>query len=173
MYNRIDLSLSPSRVAGLAAAGPWLLLLLVTLVMAWSGLPWVAILSPLAGLGAVDRWRRCGSLGHRQAVVRLTVHGPQLFATLADQTGTEVHVLPDSRLSGQSLFLALRTVTGGQRLQAVLVPEASRGNSPTDALRRFRTWLRLMPEAPAPINAATVQPNPTQHPWPGGKTHDH
>lgn len=173
MYNRIDLPLSPSRVAGLAAAGPWLLLSLATLVIAWSGLSWVAMLSPLAGLGAMDRWRRCGSLSHRRSVVRLTVRGPQLFATLTDQTGTEVQALPDSRLSGQGLFLALRTVPDGQRLQAVLVPEAARGNAPTDALRRFRTWLRLMPEAPAPINAATAQPNPMQHPWPGGKTHDH
>ena len=173
MYNRIDLTLRPSRVAGLTAAAPWLGLSLATLVIAVSGLPWVALLFPLAGLGAVDRWRRCGSLGHRQAVVRLTVRGPQLFATLADNTGTEVHVLTDSRLSGRRLFLALRTIPGGQRLQTVLIPETSRGNVPTDALRRFRTWLRLMPEAPAPINGVTAPPNPMQHPWPGGKTHDH
>ncbi|GGY75855.1 hypothetical protein [Marinobacter zhanjiangensis] len=172
MYNRIDLPLSPSRLAGLLAAGPWLGLSLAVLIGAGYSSPWVALSMPLALAGAVDRWRRCGTLTHPRAVVRLVTMGPRLFVTLADHTTTEMRPLPESRLSGRFLFLALQDMQGGGRRQAVLIRKPG-GNAPPEALRRLRTWLRLMPEAPAPIQSPVSHKNALQRLWPGGQHHDH
>lgn len=173
MYNRIDLPLSPSRIAGLFAAGPWLLLSLAVLIAAGQGMAWLALATPLTLAGALDRWRRCGALTHPRAVIRLVTMGPRLFVTLANQTTTEVQPLPDSRLSGGFLYLALQEVNTAGRMQAVLVPGKPGGNAPPEALRRLRTWLRLMPEARAPINVPARYKNALQRLWPGGQPHDH
>lgn len=173
MYNRIDLPLSSSRVAGLPAAAPWLLLSLAILIAAGHGMSWFALAMPVTLAGALDRWRRCGTLGHPRAVIRLVTMGPRLFATLADQTTTEVRPLPESRLSGGFLYLALQEMKTGKRLQVVLVPREPGGNVPPEALRRLRTWLRLMPEAPAPIHPPVQYKNALQRLWPGGQPHDH
>ena len=144
------------------------MLAMAGLVVAWAGSPWVSLLAPVAGLGALERWRRCGSLSHPRAIVRLTVRGPQLSATLADGSERNVQPLSDSRLSGGYLFLALREASGGQRLLAILIPRSHGGNTPPDALRRLRTWLRLMPEAATPMEGTTTKPIPLKSPWPGG-----
>ncbi|MFC4258328.1 hypothetical protein ACFOZ5_04675 [Marinobacter lacisalsi] len=172
MYNRIDLPLTPSRIAGLFAATPWLLLALAALVAAGYGMAWVALATPVALAGALDRWRRCGTLAHPRAVIRLVAKGPQLFITLANQTTAEVRPLPQSRLSGQCLYLALQDVHYGHRTQVILVRKPD-GNAPPEALRRLRTWLRLMPQASAPIDSAAWQTFPLQRPRPGGTPHDH
>lgn len=173
MYNRIDVPLSPSRVAGLFAAVPWLVLSLAALIAAGYGTAWVALAMPVTLASALDRWRRCGTLTHPRAVVRLVTMGPRLFITLANQTTAEVRPLPESRLSGRFLYLALQDVHQGRRLQTVLVSRSPGGNSPTGALRRFRTWLRLMPDAPAPIQSPVSPRNALQRLWPGGQHHDH
>lgn len=173
VYNRIDLPLSPSRVAGLFAAGPWLLLSLAILIAASQGMAWLVLATPVTLAGARDRWRRCGSQAHPRAVVRLVTRGPQLFVTLADQTTTEVSPMPDSRLSGGFLYLALQELHTGNRLQLVLVPGKLGGNAPPEALRRLCTWLRLMPAMPAPIHSSNKHPNALQRLWPGGQHHDH
>jgi toxin CptA len=169
VYNRIDLSLSPSRVVGLLAAGPWLLLSLAILIAAGYVSTWVALAMPMTLAGALDRWRRCGALSHPRAVVRLVTTGQRLFVTRADHNTTEMRPLPESRLSGRFLYLALEDLRGGDRMQAVLIPRTAGGNTPPESLRRLRTWLRLMPAVPAPI----MTPNALQRLWPGGQHHDH
>ena len=169
MYNRIDLSLSPSRAAGLLAAGPWLLLSLAVLIATGYVSAWVALAMPMTLAGALDRWRRFGALSHPRAVIRLVAMGQRLFVTRADHNTTEMRPLPESRLSGRFLYLALEDLQGGDRDQAVLIPLTAGGNAPPEALRRLRTWLRLMPAVPAPIESR----NALQRLWPGGQHHDH
>lgn len=172
MYNRIDLPLRPSRSATAAATTPWLLLLASSLVIAALAQPWVALVIPLILAGAVDRWRRQGNLTHSRAVVRLATQGPRLFASLADGTTMEVRPLPESRLCGPWLLLAMQELHGPARMQAVLAAHDRGGNAPSQALRRLRTWLRLMPEPIAPIPLTSARKNPLQRLWTGAKPHD-
>lgn len=171
MYNRIELPLQPSTGAGLVAAGPWLVLAVIVTGLAWSPAgPFALILLPLLLSGAFDRWRRCGSQQHPQAVVRLITRGPRLFATLKDTTVVEVEPTADSRVTGHYLILALRQRPGRQRYPVVAL--AANAADP-GALRRLRVWLRLMPPAPAPIDSPPWYQIPMQRPRPGGKHHEH
>ena len=154
MYNRIELPLAPSRLSGTIAAAPWLLLALATLIAAGFTSPWLALAVVPALAGARDAWRRCGSLAHARALVRLDSHHGRLFATLASGVSTEVRVRPDSRLSGQLLYLALEDLQTGGRLSAVLLPREAGGNAPASALRRLRCCLRLMPGLSDPIDVS-------------------
>lgn len=168
MYNRIELPLSPSPAVGLIAAAPWLSLTLSLLILAAASSPWLALPAPLLLAGAFNRWRRCGSLSHPQAVTRLLIRGQQLLATLGNGTEIDVQPLAESRLTGPFLFLALRATAGDQRFQSVLTPH----NTSPEALRRLRVWLRLMPESIDLTKVPVPKHNSMQRLWPGGKTHD-
>lgn len=149
MFNRIDLALTPSPLAGLIAALPWGVLMLATLVLGYAQHPLLWLFSPLAGLGGWRRFQSCGRLrGGSRSVTRLSVAGDRLTAHLANGRSVPVAISPDSRLFARLAILKLTPTDASVRpVTSILVdPLAAAGltgNVDPSLFRRLRVWIRL------------------------------
>ncbi|MEC7377310.1 MAG: hypothetical protein VX421_06830, partial [Pseudomonadota bacterium] len=68
MSSRIELGLSPSRLAGVIAGLPWLVLLAFLLITSLEGKPWLLTAVPFALAGALLQYRCNGALLAKRSV---------------------------------------------------------------------------------------------------------
>lgn len=156
MSSPIEVSLSPSRAAGLIAAAPWLVLFLTALVLAAYGPLYLLAFCPAALAGAIWQYRASGLLASPDSVVRLRVNDGRLQAELADGRKFDASPASESRLFSGLALLKLRlhaTTLRPPLVVLVCLAGANGGNTGQDAFRRLRVWLRLSP--------ATSTPDPT------------
>ena len=152
MSNRIDVRLTPSVSAGLIAALPWLALLAFVLTAAAESRPWMLVLVPVAGAGAIQHFRRFGLLRGKYSVTGLALEAGQLQAKFTGRDAVPVQPCRSSRLGPMLTLLKLRPT--GSRLGAyyliLLAPEPwPGGNVCPDQFRRLRQWLRLGQSQPS------------------------
>ncbi|SFR55772.1 toxin CptA [Marinobacter gudaonensis] len=152
MSSRIELSLSPSRLAGVIAGLPWLVLLVFLLIGSLKGKPWLLTAVPIVLAGAVLQYRCSGALLTKRSVTGLLVDQGQLYVVTGDHRRIPVRPAPSSRLWSRLALLKLRPVgTRFQAYSAVIVSSGPGcpGNAPEADFRRLRMWLRLGTQGPA------------------------
>jgi len=144
--SRIDIRLSPSVSAGLIAILPWLLLLAFACAAASDNRPWMLILAPVAGAGAILHFRRFGLLRGRRPVIGLELEAGRLHAILPGRNAIPVQPCSTSRLGPTLAVLKLRPSDSTSRAYHMILlapgpwPD---GNVCPDQFRRLRQWLRL------------------------------
>ncbi|WP_417566070.1 hypothetical protein [Marinobacter sp.] len=140
------MTLSPSRLAGLLATTPWLVLLTFLVAAALAGKPWLLAASPLVLAGLLRQYRCHGLLRGRHSVSSLSVEQGQLYAATGDHRRVPVITSSASRIWSGLALLKLRPA--GARFRSyttiLLAPSSgTNGNCPEDEFRRLRMWLRL------------------------------
>lgn len=145
MSSRIDLTLRPSRLVGLLASLPWLLLAAFLISGAAAGQPLLLVPLPAALAGAGISYRRLGLLSGRRAVTALSLQDNRL--TVHTRRGSEPVVATGSSRPGARLtYLKLRVPGTRFRVYHVLLLAPGRsysGNVCPEAFRCLRQWLRL------------------------------
>lgn len=153
MLNRIDLTLSPSALAGLIAALPWGALMLAALALGQLQHPLLWLFCPLAAVGGARQFRGSGWLQRENSVRHLSVSGDQLYAHLTDGRRPPVKVSADSRLFARLAILKLTPSDSTVKPALVILVDPAQATGLTAnvdpaAFRRLRVWLRLAsPEA--------------------------
>jgi len=150
--SRIELTLRPSRAAGLLGTLPWLLLAAFLITGAAGGHVLLLAVLPLAIAGATISYRRLGQLAGAGAVTALTLKDNQLTVH-TNRHSTPVVVAGSSRLGAHLAHLKLRVPGTRFRVYHVvlLAPGHSyRGNVCPEAFRSLRQWLRLGQPEPQP-----------------------
>lgn len=146
MSSRIELTLSPSGLAGFLASLPWLVLLAFVVAAALAGKMWLMLASPIIIAGALMQYRCIGRLLGRRSVTGLLVDQGQLYVVTGDNRQIPVRPSASSRLWSRLALLKLRP--SGTRFQAystvIVTPGPGwSGNAREDDFRRLRVWLRL------------------------------
>lgn len=146
MSSRIELTLSPSRLAGLLATLPWLVLLVFLTASALAGKLWLLAVTPVALAGSLRQYRSHGLLRGRNSVCCLLVDQDQLYAATGDNRRVPVIAASTSRVWSGLALLKLRPA--GTRLRSystiLMAPSlGTDGNCPEEEFRRLRMWLRL------------------------------
>jgi toxin CptA len=143
--SRIELSLSPSRAAGVLAALPWLILMVFSSVAAPASSLWLLLMLVPAAILAVRQFRRCGLLRGAGAVVALQADADNLTCRIAGGETRSVRICSSSSLGASFLALKLRPADTTSGTMFVLVLGASSlfgANAPETDFRRLRMWLR-------------------------------
>lgn len=146
MSSRIELTLSPSRLVGVMATGPWLALLAFLIVAALAGKAWLLATIPVVLTGALLQYRCTGLLKGRRSVKALFVEQDQLYARTGDNRQIPVVPSAASRIWSGLGLLKLRPADTRywSYTTIVLTPSSGRpGNVAEEEFRRLRIWLRL------------------------------